>query len=1338
MAQETVELHEGWNLSAGVFKLVVNDVKVAEVSGAADITESTFAAAVEVSGTTIIIKDKNLFNGTNAISVVSDTYKLAVDASLNSLQTKPEELTWTVNATTATGKGSMSNVYVLASDGKSVSKKSNQDIHVTVSGLKSGVTADVLNATGNDAVVTVDEDVIKLDTSILPATGANVTIETDLMGVVYELGVDGEHIAETEGRGWYRAANNGKAVYRQDFNGEKNDYYSTGTAIKQLTKAYTEEKPFSLTYATVSGLGKENSAWEGTDVSNEGITVEGKKIKISQDLLDAGTDKIIKESEEKGVKKLTLGKNDDFEFVFDEEVQEPTDDAAALWNLGYKTKNEEDTGTGTWTYTLGTSGGWDIVADKNGKNKTISYVAAKTTTLATISGLTTDLDFILDKDDLDEPGEYSGKSVKVDNTNVISVDGTTITLNKAAFGGKKITLKTAKGGTDYKLALASDYGVKDIDPAEAKWVVNKSGKAVLTGGKTEGYTLATDGKSINYTKAAVTPLATISGLGKNLTDAKITELEGYLNASDVTTTATYTETTTGEGANATKTLATKGIIRLTNNILKYAKEANENNLGKLKVTLGNKDDYEFDMSGVTTDKSAITNGKWEIENTGTAEAPKYSGKATYKASVSTGFSLSGDSKTVNYVAEAGPNTLVTLSGLDKTKLTDKVVDNDGKLALKGGTNESPSYTNLITVADNKITLLEALKTNELITSKVSIKNANGSSFALALGTGLGQEDTNGAWDVSKGTAVYASGKKPGYELDTKETTATYKSSASNTMLAKVTGLAKTATTADISVGTGEDEGKIIVGKDALGTSNVTLINGTGQTYTLKLGDGVATSDTATNYWTIGNGKATYANGKPAYYKLNDTSTSITYSKAGSATTLAAVTGLNKEVKSTDVVFDPNDSTVIVIKEGALPYATTDTENNLKKTKIALKGDGYKLALDSELTSSKAATTDAWGTPDKGKVLLERTVSTAGFVVTDTSVTYGEVGGKTTLATLSGVKAAPADAPNANGVINIASAQLNEKKATLKGDGYSLKLTDGAPTVKSLANGEAGAWNTKSGTATLSGKTNAGYLQTDPNTITYVKALGTDTKDVAIATIKGVKAVDFDETESTTTGESQDAVTTTTGKYVSYADSTMTFTNKVGDALSTNITVDGKGVVKFNFAAYSDASITGSANADNFTFGGTGLTITPGKGADYVKLGTTTRGEGKADTFVYASGDGYDEVADFTTGDSLKINKAKKIEVTHDKTNTYVNVDGKGTITLDAFEYSGINISGAASASLMSSGNDLDSDTTGIQDILAVPSTGYTGVNFDKDFTLSKTSAFNATISFTKKTSGDGD
>ncbi len=102
------------------------------------------------------------------------------------------------------------------------------------------------------------------------------------------------------------------------------------------------------------------------------------------------------------------------------------------------------------------------------------------------------------------------------------------------------------------------------------------------------------------------------------------------------------------------------------------------------------------------------------------------------------------------------------------------------------------------------------------------------------------------------------------------------------------------------------------------------------------------------------------------------------------------------------------------------------------------------------------------------------------------------------------------------------------------------------------------------------------------------------------------------------------------------------------SLKSKVSVDGSGY-EFNFAKdYTDASITGSKNADVITARGKNISISGGAGKDTIKVlgsATTVTGgkgndtitsSGKRNIFVYAEGDGKDVIADFSATDKIKI------------------------------------------------------------------------------------------------------
>lgn len=1365
-----------------------NDTNVDNVG--TKIYNSEGKVVLELVDKTIVIKDGSVFGDGDQDAAITlknannsdytGSYQLDFDSSLKPTVTPPATITWIADSKTdAHFNVTLVGVYKsekVNDKQVKVSYSTTEEGTITLKGLKSADDADKLaellngkaavpavvdETTGEttteaqDAVpaaAVVAAGVITLDKSVLGSTEVKLSGDGD-----YTLAVAGsdatsdnkvDGVALDGGKVWNQGKTATAATYTKTLTGKVNDYYveADDKTITKLTKT-----KLTLSYAKVSGLPKPEEAitdadeYDGLEIKSMPSGTTPGVIEVSQDLLG--------DREDVNVKKLSLDKNSNFKFVFnDEEVEDivPQDAENTKWSMSYstKTKNGESTtvGKGTWTYSIDTSAGWEI--ESAGKN--VTYKDKKTTTFATLSGITTNLEgFSTAIDDVtDEDFEVSGATVKykytddegaektVDAIKITEGSGSakgTITLNEAVFGGKKITLKSDK----YELALDDDYSVKDISEDEAKWVVDKNGKAILTGGKSAGYVVKTDNKGvkyIEYTKAKVTAYATISGLfaktneKKELTADEIKALEKALNeattkhADAQAAVAEVTDPETGDVITLAQAATEEeiGTITLNSDMLKYA---------GAKITLGSKDKYKL-VLGTDADNesiaSTVSNGEWKLD---TKTDGTFTGGAKYYAKINAGYLLSGDGKTVTYTAEkdkSDTNHIAEITGLDKNKLTAET-----------------DLSDYLDVSGNTITLTPDESNEHVFGTKVSLKNKNGGSFVLGVADSLEPQTEEGTWDVTKGVATYYTGKTAGYVADAKGTAVSYtkpKNIAADVTKAKITNLATTATAEDINL----DGKNIVLGPGALGTDTkkkATLTTGGSDGYKLVAGNGVVTSDTVVNqdgsknknkYWLFKSGKATYNDGVPAYYTFNQAGTEIVYTAAAKPDVLATISNLNKDVSENDLDLTSLDNKVIKLKASAFDAA------KYTKTKVTLgKNDDYTLAIDYDSknaledgefkTNFKAAVpADAWGTVDnKDKVLYQRTIpeDKEGYLVSDDGKSINYVTKDTkavTLATLSGVKEAPA-AP-VEGVITLTSAHVNNTKITLKGDGYSLALGNGvnAPVLDSEA-----AWKTSSTTATLKSKiTTGGYSQTDSKTIAYTAAA---TSEKSLASIKGVvKNVDIT------------ATTDDNGTNGTFANNKMTFSaTDMTKVLSKEITADGKGFVEFDFGTYASGKVTGSTVNDKFTFGGTGLTIDTKAGDDYVKLGTADRTD-KGDTFIYKSGDGDDVVVDFTTDDNLTINNAKKIEVTHDETNTYVNVDDKGAITLDTFNYSGITIGKLSSVSLMSSA-DLDSSTDGLQNIITVNSTsGYTNADFSADFTLSGSKAFTATISLTKKTVSDPD
>lgn len=951
-----------------------------------------------------------------------------------------------------------------------------------------------------------------------------------------------------------------------------------------------------------------------------------------------------------------------------------------------------------------------------------SATEGKETELCTVTGLG------LEKNTETEENESGRKvAVRKDVTDAVAIDvdegikmkgGTTgvLVVNSDLLNLddplKKLQIK-GQGSFKFEFAQKdADLEVHEITEDKAEWVVSK-GKAVLTGGMSKGYTLSSDGKTLTYTKEKPNAIATISGFKKNLTEAQCTTL-----------------------AEALSGVTQDGVVTLTKEILDdYA-----DNSKAVKVALKNGKDkttkkaYEYKLE--LADNSGFeAEGTWKLG----VKNDKLTGKAIYTGKVTAGYVISGGTITKADDKDEGTE-LVELSGLNVTKLNE-IIEELGENFTLGETDDD-ILREALALEDGKFVLNKYEDVNIFDSKKVSIKNkVKGVEFRLNVEDGdLGQVDDVTTWTVDSkaGTAKYYIGKSAGYVVDEKKgTTATFTQPGTDDIkatLATLSGLPKTATTDDFKFGTETDDetgvttttNEIVLQKSLFNglkkETTITLTNGKDAegadcTYTLGVADGLNTDGTAQPYWNVEKGKVTVANGTPEYWDIS-TAGKVTYKLAGKPTaTYATVSGLNKEATEDDVNVDL-DSGVITVNKAAIDTS----EAKLKKTKVTLKlgknvvAGTYKIATGSGFdTSDFAEASWAWDTTTKsGQATYKYKATSDGLVCDGTSITYNGDGGTykpTALATLKNITGTIADPDENSGVVKLTSANLTDgkKPAIGKKDPYVIVLHAGDS--KSQATGK---WAVSGSTATLTGTKTLGHKQKDDKNIDAVAATKANkTEELAKITGATDKLKDVEVKDKSTIDLTQ-------------------------EQLSTTVTVDGKGIFGFNFGktdntAYSNAMVTGTTANDSFTFdGGVGLTIDTKAGNDYVKLGTADRSNA-ADTFVYASGDGYDEVADFMSKDELNITGAKKIEVTHDETNTYVNVDGAGVITLDSFEYSAVNISGASSASLIADENyDFNSSEEGFQNIITVGDNGQALANYENSFTLKGDSDFTATISFTKK------
>ena len=269
----------------------------------------------------------------------------------------------------------------------------------------------------------------------------------------------------------------------------------------------------------------------------------------------------------------------------------------------------------TATYKQTISAGYKLASD----SKSISYSKASTKTLTTITG--------------------------VKSTDGLTVSGNVVTVSNSALNKKKITVSNG-----YTLKLGSD--VSKATNKKATWTLKNSTATYKSAGKTAGYTLASNKKSISYSKAmSASELATIKGA----------------------------KSTTGLSVS-------KNVITLKNSALNK------------KVTING--GYEFDFA---TDYGSATITGSKNADTITARGKKVSinggsGNDVIKM-YGTGTINGGDGADIFYVKPNVANVIADYAAEDKISMTgsaevekssDDIIFN-GKITVTGGANKKITY-----------------------------------------------------------------------------------------------------------------------------------------------------------------------------------------------------------------------------------------------------------------------------------------------------------------------------------------------------------------------------------------------------------------------------------------------------------------------------------------------------------------------------------------------------------------------------------------------------------------------------------------------------------------------
>lgn len=1203
----------------------------------------------------------------------SETYKIALRD-----ENTPEPV-WTADKGTAKYVRTFAKEsYSTATDGKSITYYS-RDTSVTVAEI-SGLTTDITTenigeyVTANeDGTISIDKEAFKAGNITLKSTAytklvdANAESEEDSWGVK----TDAPALKYASGKatvvthsdaGWAYKTTTSKGVTTTD--------YKTLTYIKAVD-------PVS---ATVSGLptkvGKTAISYAVGDdgalylADAEGKATDTKILKFDvpveadgDNAAQTGKITLYPGAFENSPSKFTIGAKENYEFQFATGVDstgnsigeadaDPDSDSEA-WDPTPKTVGAhwKTDGKGKATIVAGTTAGYNFA--KNSKTgavdtKTVSVIKENYTTSATISGLmpysATDGTGIPAGDYYEEGSIGSDSAlaglqitkVATDSENgVITISDDRLleylvkdgTNGETVSSGKKLTL----GSKDnYKFEFGTDSGIAEPDPKTPVWLIDKkNGKATYQADVTAGYVIS-DGKTISYSNAVEgKKIVEVTGLDKEKLGTVFAEEFGDNNTATISA-EDFEQYISVEGK--TVTVNSDAFLSATT---------------KLSDTKA----YSFavgDSENITKAGTPTDERQWTLSGGTTAKLYNGGGAAGYE--VNSKGELVYKSATVDE-----KNLVATITGLKK------------------GVKEADlAYIDVDTGAGT-LTLGESV----LGTTAV---NLTGNYMLATKGVKASVTD-DPYWSVSKGTANYKQDTSKGYYTSNGGKTINYSTGTTATLFT-IKGLGTSVTKLQLKNNVEVDSNIVTIKNDSvLNKANVTF---TGTGYTLAIDKGVTQKSENVTEWSVSKGTATYKNYDKGYYTLS--ANALTYSKDGKATTYATIKGLNTAATDAEinahVNIDP-DTNVITIDDEALVAAPTE------KTTVTLAngtGKAYKLALKPAYTDEEgeehAAQAVEYDTPKFGAVsnkksLLTAEVSKAGYEIDSAGIklTYmpekvtksgQEVNNSVTLATVSnvadekGLELETAEDGTYTGKIIVSKSALGDSNLMLgKNDNYTFKLNE--------TELEAGDFNAKideaptptlsSGKYTLKGTTGNSYALKDGKTIAVTK--GVKNNGATLVTINGLsKSYTIDDFKNQKDGKvftlsDEDIATVQSGK-------------------QKTVTVDSAYGYSFEFAAdYTNASIVGDKNNDAITVAGSGLTINTKKGNDYVDL---VNAEAGSNIFFYASGDGDDVIANFSSTDTIKINEAKKdingtkvkVEVAKEDSDAVVTITkGKvvGTITL---------------------------------------------------------------------------
>lgn len=1236
------------------------------VDNGKDATEASTSTAIGFSGNvsnggtiTLGATQLNGVTGTVKLTSTNGKFKLALDTTsadnkVTESITTPADA-WTTSGTTATLKGFKSAGYTLNDSGDTITYQkegtkgdggNKTEVTVaTVKGLKSGATivnSDVTAGTGDDA----GTKIITLKLSQLGTS--NVT----LTGDGYKLALDADATSANDTPKWVKATNATKATYSQ------NNYNGFTVSADGKTLNYWKSKNNNVDLATINGLAKDVTEDQmGVTTTTGETTLTDKLVVINT------TDKTITiKKEALGSNTVTLNKNDDYTLQLD--TSEATEG-----KVGGKEITDQivyDKNAGKASIVSGTTEYWEQQTD----GKTLKHTAAKFTTKAEITGLPKTLTYT--EADGTNDATLAGITVSDDKITVSS-DAVAGFVNNNAITLSNKTYKDTNGANQtaaYKLTLGTGLTEVPSSPDKKEWTLSGT-TLTLKELTSAGYTLSSNDTKLTYSAAKTgSELARLTFTG--LANGIITkQADGNIYVGDTTNSDSLAIEATMNDQESKDINIKQGLI----NAIEGAGNATT-------ITLTTNKGYKLYNSNFTGQTPAMADP--DI-TTNSFSKTATNGTVTFKRTTPAGWTHT-DTK-VQYTKEASADA-GTISGINKTFTFENYGANNGDLQFTLPTTGETVGT---------ITVGETALTNSNVTfSKVN----GGNDYTLVLADAVLNDNewqnTTG-WVNNNGTANYKTYNDEHWAKDTTKNQINYTRADGGKSYAQISGMSKTASivAADVT-----DDGVITLHQEDLGTSKVTLSitkvssvsnadldakitagNDTASAFKLALGSDVNSllSSVKDAVWDNNGTVATLTGTIKKGYKLSNDQKSVTYQSADKKLQqIAKVSGIKKDSQITD-----DNVSLKSVNSNLKVQEITLTPDHLGTSNVQLTGEGYKLALSSDVLIDGEETDNAkWKNQtewvNNNGTFTYKTYDKIHYKLNDAGTQVQYIAAKDdstnsqhkTFAQITGLaKSADAtaidfitDTSNNNtvakdGVISLTSDLLNKANIKLTDNqtsGYTLSMDNVNASLKSTVS-DFNASVSGTGTnikADWVGTQGKGYfLNNDMQNITYYSAAKTNQ---TIAKVTGLA--------STVTSDNNDAFS------AAYTAST-NIVALGADSLGSSVTVSGTAAFNLGDGEYKDAQIVGSGSADKLTVSGSNLSINAGGGNDIVDL---TGASGS--TFLYANGNGNDIITNFGS------DRDNKIKITNvAKTNITVQTDTKNTAdTIVKVNTSTIRVKGVTS------------------------------------------------------------